>query len=132
MTFDHWITILFGVMALISGFFYWLDAKKTAELAGIKADIKDAVVRSTAEHAAMRSHMVQEHAAITATVSDMAESIRNEYVHRREFDIEIRNLDAGVTDARKEIGAVGVQVGKVHERIDRMVDRQRSTGLSDG
>lgn len=124
MTLDHWITILFGAMALISGFFYWLDTKRAAELNSIRADIKDAVARSTAEHSALRSQMVGEHTAITASVEDITNSIRDEYVHRREFDVWTRNLDSAVIGARKEIGDVGNQVAKVHERIDRLIDRR--------
>lgn len=127
MTLDQWLA-LGGVLAtwtaLVGGFFYRVDTKRAEALASIRSDLRDAVARATAEHAALRTQMVSEHHAITASVEDMARTVRDEYVHRREFDISMRNLDAGVTEARSEIGTVGVQVGKVHERIDRLIDRR--------
>ena len=145
MNFDQWLAlagVIVAALAVIGGFFYWRDAKKEAAMKSIRGELKESVnalrselkesilsvrgeirvatQRSAADHAALRQQMFDDHAAISSTVRDLARSIKDEYVHQREFDIAIRNLDGGLTEAKGEIGAAGV-------RIDRLMER-RSPG----
>lgn len=129
MTPDQWLAAA-GVAAAwtgsVGGFFYWLDIKKTRALDDIRTEITMVAARASEEHRGLREKMISEHDEIHDTIKDMAKTIKDEFVHRREFDISIRNLEGGLTEARKEIGAVGVQVGEVHQRIDRWIERRSS------
>lgn len=144
LSIDQWFMLAGVIVAaagLIGGFFYWKDGKREAAATAMRSEVRNAiesirsemqssVSRATTEHTELRKQMLEEHDAITLTVTDLAKTIKGEYVPQREFNIQIRNLDSGITDARSEIGAIGIQVSKVHERIDRLIER-RWPGVGD-
>lgn len=123
MNVDQWFAlagVIVAALALIGGFFYWKDGKKEAATATIREEL-------FANHVALRESITVLRSELqTSIIRNTAEHdmLRTEYVNYREFDSQMKNVDRALTDTRADINAVGVQVGKVHERIDRLIDKR--------
>ncbi len=105
-----------GIGALIG----WLHKQAKAGRADLTRSISDLSSRMDAAHLAITNRMTKEHDAVRLQISDIVETTNQNYVPRREFDIALRGVESSITNARKDIGAVGESVNKIHERVDEL------------
>lgn len=74
------------------------------------------------EKTSLLDKMNEDHRAMAAHIGDFNRSVGQEYVRHQEFRASIKGLDDGITNARKDIGAVGNKVEEIGKRIDRLYE----------
>lgn len=105
---------------LAAGYGYWRHQQASSREERQAEALADLRAQMTREHDAVLSQMTRERDSITAQIKDIVNSLGDGYVGRREYDVAMRGFSDSIVGARKEIGAVSVQIGSVQSRVDEL------------
>lgn len=121
MTLLEWIGIFAALAAwtgLLFGMFQWGHAQRQRAI-----DARERRIMAALDAHAEQSSNGQK--AISLQVQDMARTMQEGYVPRREFDQSMRGVREGLTQLGRDIGGVGNRIDGVSNRIDDIMRHAR-------